>query len=91
MTTSDSAARCRMVVTKHSRYSGQSVPMQFSDVAAMSCQRGRSSGRSSTSARSPVSVCAAHSASRSSQPPSGDGISDSCASVRAASNRCRQR
>ena len=91
ITMSDSAARCRMVVTKHSWYAGQSVPMQFSDVAAMSFQRGRSSGRSSTSARSPVSVCAAHSASGSSQRRSGDGSSASRASARAASKRWRQR
>ncbi len=59
MTTSAAAARSRMRVTKHSWYSGQSSPTQFSFVAAMMDQNGTSSGRSVNSARSPVSVAAA--------------------------------
>ena len=65
ITTSDSAARCRIFVTKQSLKRGQSAPMQFSLVAAMSGQSGKSSGRSSISARSPVSVSRAHSSMHS--------------------------
>ena len=61
MTMSDSAARCRILVMKHSWCWGHSAPMQFSVVAATSFQSGRSSGRSSISARSPVSVSRRHS------------------------------
>ncbi len=45
-----------MRVTKHSSNSGQSDPMQFSLLAAIPAQNGTSSGRSASSARSPVLV-----------------------------------
>ena len=54
ITTSDSAARWRISVTKHSVYCGHSVPRQVSASAEMWFHSGRSSGRSRSSARSPV-------------------------------------
>ena len=60
MTTSDSAARCRMPCDEAVLVTRTVVPRQFSELAAISPQSGSSSGRSSISARSPVSVAAAH-------------------------------
>ena len=89
MTRSDSAARCRIRVMKHSACCGHSVPMQVSDAAEISLQNGRSSGRSSISARSPVGVRAAHAAMASTWARSGARPRGS--PFRSASKRCRQR